>query len=149
MRVILIKDVKGLGKAGTIKEVADGYARNYLIPQGLAQVASESAQKQIELQRKAEARRENRLLTEAEEFARVLSQLELTFTAKAGANDRLYGSITAADIAEQITQRTHTELDKRKVILDAPIRQLGTHKVKIKLLPDIIAEVTVVVKKES
>jgi large subunit ribosomal protein L9 len=149
MKVILIKDVKGIGKAGAIKEVSDGYARNYLLPRGLAQIASEAAQKQIELQRKAEARRERRQIDEASEFAQELSKLELHFRARAGENDRLYGSITSADIAEQITAHTHTELDKRKIVLEEPIRSLGQHKVTVRLMPDVSAEVKVVVEKEE
>jgi len=149
MKVLLTQDVTSLGNAGTIKDVADGYARNYLIPRGLARRATEGAKKQIELQQKATAKRENRLLAEAEEFAKVLSTLELTFKAKAGESDRLYGSITTGDIATQITERVHTELDKRKIIREEPIRELGTHKVLIKLMGDVTAEVTVVVEKEE
>lgn len=149
MKVILTQDVKSVGEAGTITNVADGYARNYLIPRGLAKPATEGAQKQVELQQRAAAKREKRLLTEAEDFAEVLNGIELTFTAKTGENDRLYGSITSGDIAEQITERIHTEMDKRKIVLEEPIRELGTRKVLIKLMGDVSAEVTVTVEKEA
>jgi large subunit ribosomal protein L9 len=149
MRVILIKDVKGIGKAGTVKEVSDGYARNYLLARGLAEVASEGAQRQVDLQRQAGARRENRLHMEAEDFAGVLNKLKLTFKARAGENDRLYGSITTSDIADRIIERTHTEFDRRKIMLDEPLRELGSHKVRIRLMADVIAEVTVIVEKEE
>ena len=147
MKVILAQKVKGLGEAGTVKEVADGYARNYLIPRGLARPATEGVQKEVELQKVAAAKREKRLLSEAEDFAQALSKLELTFHAKAGEGDRLYGSITSGDIAEQITERLHTELDKRKIVLEDPIRELGTHKVTIKLVSNVSAEVTVHVER--
>jgi large subunit ribosomal protein L9 len=149
MKVILAQTVKGLGAAGTVKDVADGYARNYLIPRGLARPATEGVQKEVEIQKKAAAKREKRLLTEAEDFAAELSKLELTFKAKAGEGDRLYGSITTADIAEQITQRLHTELDKRKIVLEDPIRELGAHKVTVKLMGSVTAEVTVIVERAA
>jgi len=147
MKVILTQEVKGLGEAGSIKEVADGYARNYLIPRGMARPATEGAQKQIEMEQKAVAKREKRLLGEAEEFAAALSKLELTFQAKAGEGDRLYGSITSGDIAEQIIEKVHTDLDKRKIVLEEPIRELGTHQVAIKLMSSVTAEVTVIVER--
>jgi len=147
MKVILTQAVKGLGEAGTVKDVADGYGRNYLIPRGLARPATEGAQKQIELEQTAVARREKRLLGEAEVFAKALSALELTFQAKAGEGDRLYGSITSADIAEQIVKKVHTDLDKRKIVLEEPIRELGTHQVTIKLMSNVTAEVTVIVER--
>lgn len=149
MKVILTQDVKGIGKAGDEKNVTDGYARNFLFPKGLARHASEGILRQVEQQKKAQAKRQNRLHEEAQEFADVLSDLELVFHAKAGEQDRLYGSITTADIAEQISKRTHTELDKRKIILEEPIRQLGAHRVLVKLHPHVSAEVRVTVHKEE
>ena len=149
MKVILTQEVKRLGKAGAIKEVADGYARNYLIPRGLAMPASEGAVKQAEIQRKAAARREKQLLTQTEELAGVLNSLQLTFKARAGENDRLYGSITAGDIAEAITEKIHTEMDKRKIVLEDPIRELGEHQVTVKLMGNVSAAVTVIVEREE
>lgn len=149
MKVILAQDVAGLGKTGDVVNVAEGYGRNYLIRRGLAKSMTEGAMKEVELQKQARAKREKRVHSEAEDFAGVLNQLTLVFKAKAGEKDRLYGSITSADIAAQITERTHTELDKRKILLDEPIRELGTHKVPIKLISNVVAEVTVVVEKEG
>jgi len=149
MKVILTKDVKNLGKAGAIKEVSDGYARNYLLPHGLARIATEGAQRQVELERQAEAKREKRLHSEAEELAQALSKVTLHFAARAGENDRLYGSITSADIAAQLTEKTHTEIDKRKIVLSEPIRSLGAHTVTVRLSGDISAEVKVLVEKEG
>lgn len=149
MRVILTRDVKNVGEAGAIKNVADGYARNYLIPRGLAKLATGSAQKEVTVQQRTTAKREKRLLSEAEELAEALNGIELTFKAKAGEKDRLYGSITTADIAEQLTQRAHTEVDKRKIVLEEPIRELGAHTVLVKLMGAVTAEVTVIVEKET
>lgn len=149
MKVILTKDVSGLGKAGAIVNVSEGYGRNYLIRNGLALPATESALKQAQQLQQARAKKEKRLYTEASELANALNQLTLVFKARVGAKDRLYGSITSADIAEQITERLHTEIDKRKIMLEQPIRELGTHKVTVKLMPNVTAEVTVVVEKEE
>jgi len=149
MKVILTQDVKGLGDMGTVQNVSDGYARNYLIPKGLAQPASEGVLKQVELSSKAHTRREKRLLSEAEELAAAINRLELHFKAKAGENDRLYGSITSGDIAEAIKAQLGAEVDKRKVILEDPIRQLGQHTVQIRLMSDVIAEAQVIVEKEE
>jgi len=149
MKIILTKDVKTIGKAGTIKEVSDGYARNYLLPQGLARIATEGAQKQAELERTTEAKRENRLHTEAKDLAKALQGMEVRFAARAGENDRLYGSITPADIAAKLTEKVHTEVDKRKLVLDEPIRSLGVHKVMVRLMSDVQAEVKVIVEREE
>lgn len=149
MKVILNKDVKNIGKAGAVKEVNDGYARNYLLPQGLARVATAGAQKQAEQEQIAEAKRENRLHTEAKDLAAALQGMELRFKARAGESDRLYGSITPADIAEKITEKAHTEVDKRKLVLDEPIRSLGVHKVTVRLMGDVHAEVKVIVEKDE
>ena len=149
MKVILTKDVKNIGKAGAIKDVNDGYARNYLLPQGLARVATSGAQRQAEVERTAEAKRENRLHTEAKDLAAAIQGMELRFKARAGENDRLYGSITPADIAAKLTERAHTEVDKRKLVLEEPIRSLGLHKVTVRLLGDVQAEVKVIVEKDE
>lgn len=149
MKVVLRKDVPGLGKAGDIKNVADGYARNYLIPRGLAAVATPGAIKQAEQERVAEVERARRLQQEAKELAQKLSNQTLIFKARAGEEDRLYGSITSADIAEAIQEATGLEVDKRKVLLERPIRQLGEHTVTVKLHGDVVSEVKVIVEREA
>jgi len=149
MKIILVKDVKNLGQAGEIKTVADGYARNFLIPKGLAVPATEAALKQLELRRKAQARREQRAAEEAHLLAETLSQLTLTFKAKAGEKGKLYGSITSADIAEALERQTGRAFDKRKVGLEEPIRELGTYRVPIKLMANLAPEVTVIVEGEE
>jgi large subunit ribosomal protein L9 len=149
MEVILLEDVENVGQAGEIRNVAAGYARNYLIPKGLATVASEGTLKQLELRRQAEARRQQKLEGEAKEFAKELEGLTLTFVVKAGEKDRLYGSITTGDIAGALEKETGKSIDRRKIELEDPIRELGTYVVPVKLLPDVIPSITVVVEKEE
>jgi large subunit ribosomal protein L9 len=149
MEVILLQDVKGLGKAGEVKRVADGYARNYLIPKGLASKLSAGAVKEAEVKLQAQARRQKKIEAEASDVADALAQVRLTFTAKAGETGRLYGSITAADIVEALEKKTGYVVDKRKLVLEEPIRHLGPHRVGIKLLTDLVPEIEVMVEAED
>lgn len=149
MEVILLKDVKRLGKAGEVKRVADGYARNYLIPRGLAVYATDAARKRIEEQAAAVARREEKEKTVAETRVANVGKIELVFKAKAGESGRLYGSITSADIAEQLSQKLGMEIDKRKVLLDDPIKKVGKTQVNVKLHPDVQVTVPVIVQPEE
>jgi large subunit ribosomal protein L9 len=149
MKVLLTETVDNLGSAGEIKKVADGYARNFLIPKGLAVPATGGALKQAELRRQAETRRQKREEVKAESLAGTLSQVTLTFQAKAGEKDKLYGSITNADIAEALERETGQAIDKRKVELEEPIRELGSYYVPIKLLPDLAPRITVIVERED
>jgi len=149
MKVLLTETVDNLGSAGELKKVADGYARNFLIPKGLAVPATEGAFKQAELRRQAETRRQKREEVKAESLAGTLSQVTLTFQAKAGEKDKLYGSITNADIAEALERETGQAIDKRKVELEEPIRELGSYYVPIKLLPDLAPRITVIVERED
>jgi len=149
MKVILIEDMPKLGEVGDVVEVADGYARNYLIPQGIAVIATEGALKQIENLKRQEARRRERLRGDAMAFKEQLDRLTLVFEAKVGETGRLFGSITSSDIAERIAEVTGREVDRRKVMLDNPLKEVGTFQVPIRLLPDITAQVTVVVEGEA
>ena len=149
MKVLLTETVDNLGSAGEVKKVADGYARNFLIPKGLAVPVTAGVLKQAELQRQAEAKRQERETVKAESLARTLSQVILTFQVKAGEKDKLYGSITNADIAEALERETGQAIDKRKVELEEPIRELGSYYVPIKLLPDVAPRITVVVERED
>lgn len=149
MEVLLIETVENLGRAGEVKKVADGYARNFLIPKGLAVPATEGAIKQAELRRQAQTRRQQRAEMQAELLARTLSQITLTFRARAGEKDKLYGSITSADIAEALERETGQAIDKRKIALEEPIRELGSYSVPIKLLPDLVPQITVIVERED
>ena len=149
MEVILLQDIKRLGKAGDIKRVADGYARNYLIPRGLAMIATEGARKQAAERVAASARRDALEKTQAEAQAAEIGNVELLFKAKTGESGRLYGSITNADIAEQLGQEIGVEVDKRKVLLDEPIKEIGKSKVEVKLHPGVSITVTVLVEPED
>ena len=149
MEVILLKEVKRLGKAGDIRRVAEGYARNYLIPRGLAMAATDAARKQMAEQAATEAHREAKGKAEAEAQAANLQEIELTFKAKVGEQGRLYGSITSADIAEQLSREIGEAIDKRKVVLEEPIREVGKSKVEVRLHPDVKFTVTVIVDADT
>lgn len=149
MQVLLKKDVPGLGHAGEVKRVADGYALNYLIPRGLATAATEGALKQAQQLKEATERQRQRQQSEAERLAQKLSGLTLTFKAKAGDGDKLYGSVTSADIAEAIAKATGEVVDKRRIELAHAIKELGTHQVLLRLAPETVATVTVVVEREA
>ncbi len=148
MQVLLLQNVPGVGSAGQVKKVADGYARNYLLPHKLAMVADGGAVKQAESVKQAALRREAKTKGEAEELAKLLSQMTLTFRAKAGEGERLFGSITSGDIADALVRDKHVTIDKRKIELETPIKELGSRQISIKLHPEVIAQVTVVVEKE-
>ena len=149
MEVLLLKDVEQLGEAGEIKWVANGYARNFLIPRGLAVIATPGAIKQAELHSESEARRQAKELDEAQALAQALDGRTVTFQARAGEGTKLYGSITSHDIAEKLTETLGKEFDRRKIHLDSPLRQLGTHRVPIRLQADIIPEIVVVIERED
>ena len=149
MEVLLKKDVKGVGHAGDIKKVADGYGRNYLIPQGLASQANQGAAKQAVQIKLTTERKQERERQSALSLAEKITGLTLTFKARATDTDRLFGSVTASDIAMAIEQATGNEIAKRQVDLEHPIRDLGTHKVPVHLMSTIIPEVTVVVEREG
>src|SRR3990172_2907087 len=125
MKVLLTRDVDKLGTAGSVKAVADGYARNFLIPQGLAVFASPGALKQAETIRKAEEKRQASLVSEATTIAEKLSSVTLKFQARAGEGGKLYGSITTKQIIDALERDTGLSLDKRKLDLREPIRTLG------------------------
>jgi len=147
MQVLLLKNVEGLGHAGDIKEVAGGYANNYLIPRKLAVVATEGAQKQAKVLRDAAQRQQDRKLTEAKSIAAKVDGQVLNFKVRAGEGDRLYGSVTNADVAEALAQVTGLEIDRRHVELEHSIKTLGQHEVTVKLGSGVSAVVQVVVER--
>jgi large subunit ribosomal protein L9 len=148
MEVLLLKDVAGLGKAGQTKKVADGYARNFLLARHLAVVATPTALKQADTLRQASIKREAATREEALTLAGVLEQARLTFRVKAGENDRLFGAITAGDIAAALERDHQITIDKHKIELETPIKALGEHRVPIKLHPEVSAAVSVSVERE-
>ncbi|MGD8398660.1 MAG: 50S ribosomal protein L9 [Anaerolineae bacterium] len=149
MDVLLIKDVDNLGEAGEVVNVAGGYARNFLIPRELAVPATPGAIKQAERQRAAEDRHRVKELNEAKALAELIDGTTVTFEARAGETDRLYGSITKAQIAEAIEDVHGQEIDRRKIDLDEPIKDLGAHAVTIRFAAEAEAKVTVVVEREE
>lgn len=148
MQVLLLKNVPGVGSAGQVKKVADGYARNYLLPNKLAVPATEGAVKQAETIKQAAARRDAQTLAEAQALAKILSETTLTFRAKAGEGDRLFGSITSGDIADKLATDKNIHVDKRKIELGTPIKELGERQVPIKIHPEVTGQVTVLVERE-
>lgn len=148
MKVIFLEDVPGVAKAGQLKEVANGYGRNFLIPQKLAVLANPAAIKAVETQLKVKARQQEQTEVELAEIAEQLEGKEITLTAQAGAKERLYGSITAADIAAEL-QNTGFAIDKRKIELEKPIHKLGSYDVIIRLAKDMTPKIKVaIVEKE-
>jgi large subunit ribosomal protein L9 len=147
MRVLLLKDVRGLGHAGDIKEVAGGYAANYLFPNKLAQQVSEGAVKQAQDVKQAAQKRIERRVDEAKILATKLEGQTVVFKAKTGDGDRLYGSITAADVADALSRSTGLPVDRRHVELEHPIKTLGQHQVLLKLGRGNNATITAVVER--
>jgi large subunit ribosomal protein L9 len=143
MKVILSKDVQGTGKAGEVKDVADGYARNYLIPRKLAIPATGGALKTVEAKKASEQKKAAAEEAAARALAERLTSAPVVLTAKVGDQGRLYGSITSGDIAEQLSAHLGHQIDKRRIELDEPIRQLGTHQVTIRLHRAVTAAVKV------
>lgn len=148
MKVLLLKDVYKLGRAGDVKRVADGFGRNYLIPQGLAVLATEGARKQAENIRQQATVRRAQLNEEMSGVASLLKDITLTFPAKAGETGKLYGSVTPQNIADALSEKIKVEIDRRSVDVE-PIRQLGVHQVNIRLTMDLAPEVTVIVHREG
>jgi large subunit ribosomal protein L9 len=149
MEVLLLQDVDRLGHVGDIKKVADGYARNYLFPRNLAVAATPGAIKKAQQEREAASRRQAQALTEAQALAQILDGMSVTFEARAGEGDRLYGSITNGHIAEALSEKVGQEVDRRKIVLDEPLKELGTHAITIRLAPEAEAKVTVIIEREE
>ncbi len=149
MKVLLTRDVDKLGKAGTVKTVADGYARNYLIPQGMAVFASPGALKQAEAIRKLEERRQAKLVSEASSIADRLSGVTLRFQARASEAGKLYGSITTKQVVEALEQATGLEIDKRKLDMREPIRSLGLHTIHVRLATELNPSFDVIVERDT
>ena len=143
MQVILRTDVADLGKRGDILDVADGYARNYLVPRGLAMKASAGAASQAASMRRARDQRDAQDRAAAEALATTLVPQVITVEARAGSEGKLFGSVTASDIAAAIEAQTRVEIDRRKLVLPEPIKTLGTHTVPVKLHADVEFPVTI------
>jgi large subunit ribosomal protein L9 len=148
MKVILTADLPHIGKVGQVIDVANGYGRNYLIPRGFAILATPGNERSLAQQQKTRLVREAKNKAEAEALATQLQALSLRIAKKTGEGERLYGSVTSMDIADLLKARG-ISLDRRRIVLDTPLKTLGMHKVPIRLHPEVVAEVEVAVTKEG
>ena len=148
MDIILREDVEKLGSRGDVVKVAAGYARNFLLPRRIAVAATDSNRKIVEQERQSHLRKEAKQQGAAEELGKLLSAVSVTITRKAGENDHLFGSVTAADIADALEAQKY-EIDRKKLHLEEPIRTLGEHKVPVRLHRNVTVEITVHVIKED
>jgi len=148
MEVILREDIDNLGSRGQVVKVAPGYARNFLLPKRLAVAATESNKKIVEQERQAHLRKEAKAQGEAQDLAKLLGNVTVTISQKAGENDQLFGSVTSKDIADALAGQNYT-IDRRRIQLEDPIKQLGEYKVPVRLHKDVTVEITVVVSKEA
>ncbi len=149
MKVIFLQDMPNVAKAGEIKEVADGYGRNFLIPKKLAVLANPTTANMIEVQRQIEAYRQKQAEATLAGLGRELEGKEITLKAQAGAKGRLHGSITTADIADELQNSAGLAVDKRKIELAEPINKLGSYDISIRLSKDIIPTIKVTVEEEE
>jgi large subunit ribosomal protein L9 len=147
IEVILREDIQTLGRAGEMVRVKPGYARNYLLPQGLAYEATEGNKKRIAAETRVKSARNQAERTEAERFAATLSGVTLTLSGKAGEEGKLFGSITSQDIADALARQGHT-VDRRRIELEHPIKSTGAHTVAVRLHPEVNAELRVSVVAE-
>jgi large subunit ribosomal protein L9 len=147
MKVILLKDVKAMGKKGDLVTASDGYARNYLFPRGLAQEATEGNLHILNNKKEAERRQKLAEIEAAQKLAESLKGKEINLTVKSGENGRLFGSITGKDISDEISKNFKISVDKKKIVVDT-IRQLGTYDVEVKLYPEISTKIKLVVSEK-
>jgi large subunit ribosomal protein L9 len=148
MEVILREDVEKLGTRGQMVKVTPGYARNFLLPRRLAVAATEANKKIVEQERQGHLRREAKLVADAGDLAKMMETVSVTISQKAGENDQLFGSVTSKDIAEALEKQGYT-IDRRKIVLDEPIKTLGEFKVPVRLHKEVTTEIAVHVKKEE
>ena len=148
MEVILREDIEKLGTRGQVVKVAPGYARNFLLPKRMAVLATESNKKIVEQERQAHLRKEAKLEGEAQDLAKMMGNVSVTIKQKAGENDQLFGSVTSKDVADALHAAGYS-IERRKIQLEEPIKQLGEFKVPVRLHKNVTTEVTVTVAKEE
>lgn len=148
MKVILNQDIKGKGKKGQLVDVSDGYARNYLLPRGLAKEATSSNINEMNGKNDAEAYRQKVALEEAQAQKEKMESIEVVLTAKAGENGKLFGSITSKDVAEALTMQHHIKLDKKKFVMPDGIKTLGTSTIDVKIHTGVTGKLKVTVKEQ-
>ena len=145
MKVVLTEDVKGTGKAGETREVADGYARNYLLPRMLAQAASKGAVERIDRQRATAVQREQRELDEAKSLATRLSEAQVTLKLRSGKDGKLFGAVTTSDVASALKQQHGITLDRRKIEFPEPVRAMGRATAQVRLHREVSAAIPLMV----
>jgi large subunit ribosomal protein L9 len=148
MEVILREDVDKLGTRGQLVKVAAGYARNFLLPKRLAVPATDANKKIIEQERQAHLRKEAKLAADASDLAKLMANVTVTIAQKAGENDQLFGSVTSKDIAEALEKQGYT-IERRKIVMDEPVKSLGEFKIPLRLHREVTAEITLNVVKEA
>lgn len=148
MKVILLKDVKGHGVAGEVVDVSPGYARNYLLPRGFAEEATKQNLARAKSRQKAEKKRREQEFKEAKELVETLSNITVTLKAKSGESGKLFGSITSKEIAEALKDQHGIELDRRKIVLDEPIKTLGVMELDVRVYPELVGKLKVSVETE-
>jgi len=148
MEVILREDIEKLGTRGQVVKVAPGYARNFLLPKRMAVLATESNKKIVEQEQQGHLRKEAKVLGDAQDLAKLMADVSITISQKAGENDVLFGSVTAKDIAEALEKQGYT-IDRRNIQLAEPIKQLGEHRVPVRLHREVTIEVPVNVTREE
>jgi large subunit ribosomal protein L9 len=144
--VILIKDVKGLGKSGDVVKVSDGYARNMLLPKGLAGKATDGNVRNLEKQKALLEEKKREEIEAARALAEKLGGINVKILTKSGDSGRLFGSVTSKDIADALKKQHNVNIDRRKIVLDSPIKNIGEHSVEIKIYPEVSAAITVAVE---
>jgi len=149
MKVIFLTDVPSKGQAGEIKVVSDGYARNFLFPRGLAQVATPEVVKRVEIDLRKKMTAESSSKEKMAKLAKQIEGIQICLKARVGAEDRLFGSITEANIAEELSRIVEAPIDKRQVVLDDPLRQIGEYEIAIRLAADSVARIKVVIDPEK
>lgn len=149
MKVILKQDVKGLGKAEELVNVSDGYARNYLIPRGLAAEANASNINIMKTKKEAEKSRRARELAHAKELAAKLKDVVVTIRTKSGEGGKLFGSITSKDISDKLKKDFNIDIDKKKIVLPEPIKSTGSFEIEIKLYPEVSGKLAVKIDAEG
>jgi large subunit ribosomal protein L9 len=147
MKIILMQEVRNIGAPGDVVDVADGYARNYLIPRGFALRATKGTLKQVDTIRRTREVREIRNLEQAQEIAGRLGAMKIRVQAKAGEGGRLFGQVTPAQIAEAIAKAGGPKIDKKRLQLEAPVKSLGAHRAHLRLHPDVEAEIEIDVQR--
>ena len=149
MKVVLLEDLPGGGKAGEIKEVSKGYAKNFLLPRRLALVATPTVMKQVESRLEKEKLEESIDRDKLVELAQQIEGKEIRLKARMGTGERLFGSVTAADVAEELSRVIGSVIDKKKIDIEKPFRQTGSYEIAVKLAGDIKPKITVVIEEEE